>query len=487
MSAPTSEISLIEVSVPSNGVTPFERGPTVNMVTNNSAVIFWRTEDLTNATVLYGLNMSLLESVDNTTLDTDHYVSLTGLDIDSKYYYRAISNGILSPIYHFFTAPADGDEFKMIIIGDNRPRTTVEQPEVFSQLAQMIVAEEPHIVIHTGDFVMEVNENHEENLLIWEHFTNISDSIGHYAPIYAVIGNHDTGMKTGTMRPEYFLDAFVQYGEPSLNFSFDYAGVHFACLTTEEPGYEGRIVGDQFAWLESDLASTDREMKFVVQHRPLVPLAHIDDSWNDLPPADRDALFTLYEEQNVTLLITGHDHSYNRLTFNGVTQILSGGGGAPIYNHPQWGGGFYHYVRTNVSSSHINITAIKSDGTVGDNYQIPYDGPIEIEHRIIPTGSTKPVGTIPIIFFSEVPVEKYFSWDGGENQTELTGIPNEDGEHTLDIYAKNADDVWSHETLMFIGTGATTPGGQIDPLLILGGVSIAGVVVVVAVIWLRKK
>jgi 3',5'-cyclic AMP phosphodiesterase CpdA len=366
----------------------------------------------------------------------------------------------------------------------------VEQPEVFSQLAQMIVAEEPHIVIHTGDFVMEVNENHEENLLMWEHFTNISDSIGHYAPIYAVIGNHDTGMKTGSLIPEYFLDAFVQYGEPSLNYSFDYAGVHFACLTTEEPGYEGRIVGDQFAWLENDLASTDKEMKFVVQHRPLVPIAHIDDSWYDLPQADIEALRTLYEEQNVTLLITGHDHCFNRLTFNGVTQIIVGGSGAPIYNHPTWGGGFYHYVRTNVSSSHINITAIKPDGTIGHNYQIPYDGPIEIKHRIIPTGATKPVGTIPIIFFSEVPAENYFSWDGGANQTELTGIPNEDGEHTLDIYAKNADDVWSHEQLMFIGTGATTPpppAGPIDPLLILGGISVAGVVVVVGVVWFRKR
>ncbi|MFX1484295.1 MAG: metallophosphoesterase family protein [Promethearchaeota archaeon] len=486
----TPEFSATQVGVLSNAVSPFDRGPTVNMVTNNSAVIFWRTDGLTNATVRYGLNLSLLGSVDNSTLDTDHLISLTGLDIDSKYYYQAISNGIMSPVYHFFTAPPDGEEFKMILIGDNRPGTTVEQPEVFSQLAQMIVAEQPHIVIMTGDYVMEVNENHEENLLMWEYFTNISDSIGHYAPIYSVIGNHDTGARTGTLRLEYYLDAFVQYGEPSLNFSFDYAGVHFAFLSTEEPGYEGRIVGDQFAWLENDLASTDREMKFVVQHRPLVPVAHIDDSWNDIPPADRDALQALYEEQNVTLLITGHDHCFNRLTLNGIVQIIAGGGGAPVYNHPTWGGGFFHYVRTNVSSSFVNITAIKADGSVAHNYQLPYSGPIEIEHRIIPSGSTKPVGTMPVIFFSEVPAEKYFSWDSGENQTELTGIPNENGEHTLDIFAKNADDIWSHASFTFIATGATPTqpgGGPIDPLLILGGVSIAGVVVVIALVWIRRK
>lgn len=487
----TTTYSLLERNVLSNAVSPFPRGPTVNMVTENSAVIFWRTDSLTNATVRYGLNTSVLEIETNTTLDTDHYVSLSGLDIDTEYYYQVVSNGTSSPIYHFLTAPADGEQFKMIIIGDNRPSTTIAQPAEFAQLAEMIAAEAPHIVIMTGDYVMEVEDNHADNLLMWEYFTNITDIIGHYAPIYAVIGNHDTGARTGELKLEYFFDAFVQYAEPSPYFSFDYAGVHFAFLTTEEPGNEGVIVGDQLAWLTNDLETTSSEMKFVVQHRPLFPVVHIDDSYNDLDPEDREALQTLYEQQNVSMLITGHDHMFNRITVNGVVQIIAGGGGAPVYNHPVWGGGFFHYVRTNVSSDHVNITAIKLDGSVGHNYQLPYSGPIEIQHRIIPTGSTRAPGTLPIIFFSEVPVEKYFSWDSGENETELTGLPNVNGEHTLDVYALNSEDVWSHVVYTFITTGATATvptGGPIDPLLIFAGISVAGVVVVVgALIWFRRK
>lgn len=462
------------------------------MVTQDSAVIFWRTEDLTNATVRYGLDTSVSEIETNSTLDTDHYITLNGLDIDSKYYYRVVSNGTTSPLYHFLTAPADGEEFKMVIIGDNRPRTTIEQPAEFAQFAQMIVAEQPHIVIMSGDFVMEVTEDHADNLLMWEHFTNISDTIGHYAPIYAVLGNHDTGAKTGELRLEYYFDAFVQYGEPSTYYSFDYAGVHFTMLDSEQHGIEGRIIGDQLAWLENDLETTSSEMKFVVIHRPLYPIAHIDDSYYDIPAAEREAVQALYEEHNVSLLITGHDHCFNRLTVNGIVQVISGGGGAPLYNHPTWKGGYYHYVRTNVSASHINITSIKLDGSVGHNYQLPYTGPIEIEHRIIPSGSTKPVGTFPVILFSEVPTEKFFSWDSGENQTELTGLPNSNGEHTLDVYACNSEGVWSHESFMFIATGATPTGptgdGVIDPLILFGSLAVAGVViVVVAVVWLRRK
>jgi predicted phosphodiesterase len=488
----TKTYSLVERNITSNAVSPFPRGPTVNMVTQNSAVIFWRTAGLTNATVRYGLNTSLAEIETNTTLDTDHYVTLTGLDIDSKYYYEVSSNGIVSPIYNFLTAPAEGDPFKMIIIGDNRPGSTLEQPEEFAQFAEMIIAEQPHIVIMSGDFVMEVTEDHAENLLAWDDFTNISDRIGHYAPIYAVVGNHDTGAKTGELRLEYYFDAFVLYDEPSPYYSFDYAGVHFTMLTSEEYGYEGRVIGDQLTWLENDLETTSSEMKFVVIHRPMYPVVHVDDSYLDIPAEEREALQTLYEQHNVSLLITGHDHSFNRLTVNGVTQIISGGGGAPLYNHPVWGGGFHHYVRTEVSHSFVNITAIKLDGSVAHNYQLPYSGPIEIEHRIIPTGSTKPVGTMPVILFSEVPEEKFFSWDSGENQTELTGLPNSNGEHTLDVYAKNTDDVWSHVQYSFIATGATatTPsgGGPIDPLLLFGGIAVAGVVVVVAIIvWLKRK
>ncbi len=482
-----TEISPVQVSLPSNGVTPFDRGPTVNLVTTDSAVIFWRTDGLTNATVSYGFNTSLLESETNTTLDTDHYVSLTGLDIDTKYYYRASSNEMQSPIYSFLTAPADGDEFKMIIVGDNRPRTTIAQPPEWDQIAQMIAAEEPHIVIMTGDYVRDVDEDHTANLLAWDYFTNISDVIGHYAPIYAVAGNHDKARGGGPLKLDYFFDAFVQYDEPSPYYSFDYAGVHITCLFTYELGFDSRIVGDQLTWLENDLATTNKAMKFVVAHTPMYPQVHIDDSLN-IFPEERDALQTLFKEHNVSLVISGHDHLFDRLTVNGLTQIISGGGGAPLYDHPFWGGGYHHYVRSYVNSGHINISAVKIDGVVAETYELPYDGPIEIRHRIIPSGSTKSVGTMPIIYFSEVPAEKYFSWDSGENQTELTGIPNSNGNHTLDVYARNADDVWSHESYFFIATGATASTGEpIDPLLIFGGVAVAGVVVVVAVIVLKKR
>jgi Icc-related predicted phosphoesterase len=469
---------------------PFVRGPTINMVTNESAMVFWRTEELTNATVWYGLNESVIETVVNTTLDTDHRVRLDGLDINSKYFYKVVSNNTESALYHFRTAPADGNEFKMIVIGDNRP-TSVSyiQPEEFKQLAQMIIAEEPHIVVMTGDYVLDVSEDNDVNLAGWAAFTNISDSIGHYAPIYAAVGNHDTGAKTGTLRLEYFFDAFEQYDEPSTYFSFNYAGVHFTILDTEEQYKEGRITGDQYTWLVNDFETTNSQIKYVFGHRPMYPLNHIGDSL-DSAPDERIRLQQLFEDHNVTAYICGHDHLYNRLTVNGLVHIIAGGGGAPLYNTP-WGGAYFNYVIFGTGKDHVNISSIKLNGAIGDNYQLPYTGPLEIALRRIGNGSSNQPNTLPEIYFSEIPLEKYYSWDLGENQTELTGLPNVNGQHALDVYALSSDAGWSHEQFVFTtvgGASTTSIQGPIlwDPLLI-GGIAVAGVVVVLILVYRRRK
>jgi hypothetical protein len=221
----------------------------------------------------------------------------------------------------------------------------------------------------------------------------------------------------------------------------------------------------------------------------MYPLTHIGDSI-DSNPAERATLQQLFEDENVTAFICGHDHLFNRMTVNGLVHIISGGAGAPLYGTP-WGGDYNHYVRINSSSSHINMTTIRLDGVVTHNYQLPYDGPLEIELRAIFNGSTHQPGTLPEIYFSEIPVQTYFSWDSGENQTEVTGTPNSNGEHILDVYALASDDVWYHERFVFTTVGATPtttspPPLIIDPLLI-GGIAVAGVVIVVIVIVFKRR
>jgi len=399
-------LGLVETTSPNPAIAPegsfteaahvhFVRGPTVNLVTNSSALIFWRTDVPMNATVDYGLDLNLNLTVSNSTVVGDHQITLTDLAMGSKYYYQVTSNGTASDVYHFKTAPVDGAEFKMIVFGDNRPDGSHApvQPEEFSQLVDLVITEEPHILIMTGDYVRIVTEDHHYNLDAWEHFTNITDRLGHYAPIYGVLGNHDTSAYTGTLRLEYFFDAFEMYCEPSPYFSFDYAGVHFTLLNSEEQDNTGRITGTQYDWLVDDLTNTTNSMKFVFAHQPMYPLAHIR-SGLDTNMTEMNRLQQLFEDKNVTLFAAGHDHLFDRLTVNGVVHIIAGGGGAPLYTTP-WGGAFHHYLKVDVRSGQVDFTAIDISGVTREQYQLPYDGPIEIEARFLANNTLKRNGTLP--------------------------------------------------------------------------------------------
>jgi predicted phosphodiesterase len=468
-------------------LTDVSRGPLLYDVTNHSAGVFWRTTVPTNATVKYGLNTSLLETVSNSTPGTIHRIKLQGLQSGTKYYYNVVSNGVPDTTYHFRTAPPDGQAFKMIIMGDNRPDTeTVVQPQTFSNITQMVIAEEPNLVILTGDYVYSVTADNSSNTAKWSAFKVIIDQVAHYAPVYAAIGNHDTGLNTGALMLQYFFDAFEQDNESSTYFSFDYAGVHLMILDSDASSTPDRITGAQYAWLVDELTATKFRMKFVFAHAPLYPIVHIGSSL-DTNITERDALQQLFELNNVTVFAAGHDHAYNRMTVNGVVHLISGGAGAPLYPNP-WGGAFNHYVTLDVSSNLVNMSAIGLDGKVKDNYKLPYTGPIEIFLRVVANTSTKVAGSMPSIYFSQVPAQKSYSWDGVSNTTVLTGFPSAPGQHILDVYARNGTGAWSHARFAFTTAGTTSTTtttttslapGVLEAIVLVGA---AGVIVVI-VLW----
>ncbi len=476
------------------------RGPTVNFVTNSTAMIYWVTSDPTNSTVQYGLAQNTLSNAESSTdTVTEHRVWLSGLEAGTRYYYKVISNGTESDTYNFKTAPPDGQPFKMIVLGDNRPGqdTAPTQPQVFSEIIDLVTAEDPDIVVMTGDYVYSLTSDDKANENIWEHFTNITDRLGHYVPIYGVIGNHDIRTPTGVRNDKYFLEAFEMPDEPKTYGSFDFAGVHFILLDTEQEAYEGRIAGPQWDWLVNDLTQATEEMKFVFAHRPLYPLRHIGSAL-DVNKDERADLQQLLEDTNVTAFFAGHDHLYNRLTVNGVVHIITGGAGAPPYETP-WGGAFYHYLRVEVSPQSVNFTAVRADGTVAETYSLPDRGPIEIEERVYANNTQVRPGVVPEIYFSRVPVAKLFSWDGGANSTEPSAIPAVNGEHYLDVYVRDEDGVWSHARFVYTVVGApnettssttestTATGASAFVPAIAIGVAVAVVVVVVVVGALRRR
>ncbi len=469
----------------------FPRGPTVHMVNKTAAMIYWKTNTETDATVKYGSTSDSLDlTVENSTLSTEHRIWIGGLTAGTTVYYQAVSDGTSSEVYYFKTEPEDGEPFKLIALGDPQPIPGIEpeQSEVFKDIITMVRNEEPHLVIILGDYVHDLSDTDEEyNAICWGNYLNVTDKIGHYAPIYGVIGNHDT--MSGERYADGFLDAFQQYGGDSTYFSFDYAGVHFTLLDSEMPEFQGRIGGAQYDWLVNDLESTDKDIKFVMVHQPMFPVSAIRSSL-DRNQTEWNRLQNLFEEQNVTVFLAGHDHVFQRVTVNGVVYVTSAGAGPKLYHTP-WGGDFNHYTRWNLSSVSVELEVINVDEEVAADYALPYQGHIEIAlRRHFNTSNGRPDES-PLILFSEIPQEKYFSWDGGENSTVLGTFPDSNGLHTLDVYAQGSDGVWNHKYYEFTTVGGeeteTTPlpPSDIDPLIVTGVIGVASVIVVI-VLYRRK-
>ena len=73
-------------------------------------------------------------------------------------------------------------------------------------------------------------------------------------------------------------------------------------------------------------------------------------------------------------MFSGHDHVYERAEHNGLRYFVSGGSGAPLYPrrpHPnpvdveavKKFERVLHYLRVSVTGNHIEVTAIRADGT----------------------------------------------------------------------------------------------------------------------------
>ena len=117
---------------------------------------------------------------------------------------------------------------------------------------------------------------------------------------------------------------------------------------------EGRVTGDQFAWLEADLAEhAGAAGIFVLMHRPLF-------SWfqGDFNPDDAAALQRLFAQYPVRAVFSGHDHFHYEEEHNGIRYITTGGGGGTLYAQPNRGG-FSHYLLVHASAGAVEIEVIE--------------------------------------------------------------------------------------------------------------------------------
>jgi 3',5'-cyclic AMP phosphodiesterase CpdA len=164
---------------------------------------------------------------------------------------------------------------------------------------------------------------------------------GLHFKVYHVMGNHDA-VYGGWKR-------FNQYFGPAY-YSFDYQGSHFVVV---DNSFDRRLTATQIDWLKNNLAAAHASNIFVFLHRPLFDPSGLMSNHVMESKAKAKRLQQLFEKYKVTAVFAGHIHGFEETQLNGVTYIITGGGGSPLYL-PQFMGGYYHYVRVGVRNTHVD-------------------------------------------------------------------------------------------------------------------------------------
>jgi len=127
---------------------------------------------------------------------------------------------------------------------------------------------------------------------------------------YASLGNHDA-------REQRYYKLFNMDGKLYYSFS-PHPDVRFFALESTYP------VPEQFEWLEKELKSSTSAWKIVFFHHPLYSSG--DRHGSDLRL--RDVAEPLFLKYNVSVVLTGHDHFYERVKpQKGITYFVVGSGG----------------------------------------------------------------------------------------------------------------------------------------------------------------
>lgn len=323
------------------------RGPYLQLQTQDSIIVRWRSDTATDSVVRYGLTPGNLDQSKTVAGSrTEHSVQLTGLSTGQQYYY-SVGDSIAAlagdASYHFSTAPAVGNpaDTRIWVLGDSgtADSNAVAVRNAYSSWAGSDPAD---FLLMLGDNAYNDGTDAEYQAAVF----NIYPQMLRQMPVWATLGNHDGHSADSQFQTGVYYDIFEfptnaeAGGLPSgteAYYSFDYANIHFINLDSYDTP---RSVGSAMLnWLEADLATNTQPWVIAFWHHPpYTKGSHNSDTEGNLIDMRQNAL-PLLESWGVDLVMTGHSHSYERSylidghygnsgSFNPATHRLDAGGGS---------------------------------------------------------------------------------------------------------------------------------------------------------------
>lgn len=322
--------------------------PYLQDATPNSIRIMWETTSGTESTVEWGTTPTLGNTVSGSaqtglSASQIHDTPISGLQPDTRYYYRVKTGSVQSSTYNFITPPLKNSEkaFNILLMSDMQQDSG--NPNQYYEMCHSGVLD--YIIDLTGssDVAAEIGcylipGDLVDNGLIysqWENtFFDPCDNLTPYTTLYPVLGNHE--INSGTYFKYFHLPNNGTAGYEEHWWYKDYSNVRIVGLDSNT-GYQ---IQAQLDWLQTvlDDACNDPDIDFVFaqlhhpHHSELWPAGNLDYTGNVITRLEN---FTSACGKP-SVHFYGHTHAYSRGNSQNhqhvMMNVASGGGNIDYWN-----------------------------------------------------------------------------------------------------------------------------------------------------------
>lgn len=272
---------------------------------------------------------------------------------------------------------AGSEKFTFVAYGDTR-----SNPTEHAVIIKEILGLHPEFVLQSGDLVANGTSAAQ-----WEQFAQITQPLREARiAYYPARGNHDLG----PYYPHTITEPFDSGDKVNkLYYAFTRHRNRFIIVDSMEDYNPG---SRQYTWLAAELVQAQKTAvnTFVMFHEgPFSPGPH------GPTPEAQEYLHPLFVKYKPRAIFCGHDHLYYRTVRDGITYIVTGGGGAPpyrpenqqitlpgdVYVHDtdsagkplpeaQYDALIYHAIQCQVNGPRVTMTVLRPNGTVIDHFTL---------------------------------------------------------------------------------------------------------------------
>lgn len=195
-------------------------------------------------------------------------------------------------------------------------------------VANLVSSWKPAFVVTTGDNNYPKGEAETIDDNIGKYYAAfIGNYRGRYGAgskenrFFPVLGNHDWDAPKVRCKP--YLDYFTLPGNERY-YEFVRGPIHFFMLDNDGHEPDGVKIGSkQYDWFETAIKASRSPFQVVVAHHP----PYSSGEHGGKKEADWN-----FAELGVDLMLSGHDHDYERIERDGIVYVVNGAGGANLRN-----------------------------------------------------------------------------------------------------------------------------------------------------------